>query len=81
MDTMRYFTLALVFVSLSCSNNMEKAMNSNQKANYFFEEMISDSGTPGLQYIILNADSTIFEFNGGLSDLEKKSKSICFNNI
>lgn len=48
-------------------------MNSNQKVNYFFEEMISNSETPGLQYIISNADSIIFEFNGGLSDLEKKA--------
>lgn len=47
-------------------------MNPEQKANQFFEEMIRDSVTPGLQYIILNTDSTIFEFNGGVSDLEKK---------
>ena len=49
-------------------------MNSNQKVNSFFEEMISNSDTPGVQYIILNADSIIFEFNGGLSNLEKKTR-------
>ncbi len=64
-----------MFLSLlSCSNdNLEQSMNSNEKANYFLKKIINDSDSPGIQYMILNADSIIFEFNGGLSDLEKNT--------
>jgi len=37
------------------------------------KKIINDSDSPGIQYMILNADSTIFEFNDGLSDLEKNT--------
>ncbi|GAB6283435.1 MAG: hypothetical protein STSR0008_22020 [Ignavibacterium sp.] len=59
-------------------------MNPTEKANYFLKEMLEKSDTPGLQYIIMNSDSTIFEFNGGFSNLENKnelSSSTTFNSF
>lgn len=59
-------------------------MNQTEKANYFLEQMIKNSDTPGLQYMVLNSDSTIFEFNGGFSKLENKnelSTSTTFNSF
>jgi CubicO group peptidase (beta-lactamase class C family) len=49
-------------------------MNRNEKAKFYLEKMINNSDTPGLQYIIINIDSTIFEFNGGLANLEIKKE-------
>ncbi len=64
----------LISIISSCSSNrMERYMNVKAKANYVLEEMINDSNTPGIQYLIVNPDSTIFEFNGGLSNLENKT--------
>lgn len=66
--------LGLLLSLLSCSNHyLEKSMKSDEKARSVLEEMISDSDTPGLQYIIMNADSILFEYNVGLSNLENKT--------
>lgn len=49
-------------------------MNKTESIKYVLEKMIYDNDTPCLQYIILNADSIIFEFNDGFSDLESKKQ-------
>ncbi len=85
MNAITCITLVLFLSLISCSNQMvESDMNQSEKANYFLEQMINNSDTPGLQYLILNSDSTIFEFNGGQSNLSNTSKlsaSTTFNSF
>ena len=71
MKTIKFFILSFFLVIQSCSNNyVEQEMTNFEIANHKLEEMITDSDTPGLQYMIVNSDSIIFEFTGGLSNLE-----------
>lgn len=70
-----FFVLIITTLSLSCSSNyLELNMTTKEKAESVLRAMIDDSDTPGLQYIIVNKDSTIFEYSGGFSDLEHKIK-------
>ena len=74
MKTIKRITWVLILFFTSCSNHiLEKDMSITEKANYFLTDLINNSDTPGVQYIILNADSKIFEFNGGISNLENRA--------
>ncbi len=75
MKAIKFIILSFFLIIQSCSNNyVELEMSTREKANQTLKEMITESDTPGLQYIFVNADSNIFEFNGGLSNLESKTK-------
>ncbi|EQA43707.1 beta-lactamase [Leptospira broomii serovar Hurstbridge str. 5399] len=39
------------------------------KIRFYLEEQISQNNTPGIQYVVVKADSEIFRFNGGLADI------------
>lgn len=48
-------------------------MTAQEKVRRCLEEMIEDADTPGVQYMMLSADSILFSFTGGLADLEQQS--------
>ncbi|MFC1539262.1 serine hydrolase domain-containing protein [Candidatus Latescibacterota bacterium] len=49
-------------------------MNGQEKAAAILEKMIHESATPGVQYLFMDAGSILFEFNGGKSNIETKTK-------
>ncbi len=74
---MRYFsTIKSSFVVLLLASSLfgEQIINPNHLAIDILNKMRSHSKTPGLQYLIINSDSTIFEYNGGFSDLRNKTR-------
>ena len=52
----------------------EASKDPNVMAVEFLNKMRIDSKTPGLQYMIFNSDSILFEYNGGMSDLGDKAR-------
>ncbi|MCP5062968.1 MAG: beta-lactamase family protein [Ignavibacteriae bacterium] len=74
MKTKKLTTLIIILLLTSCSNHIvEKDMSIAEKVKYYLNDLIKDSDTPGVQYIILDKDSTIFEFYGGKSDIAKRA--------
>lgn len=74
MSATKFLISGLLLNMLSCSNHyLELSMNIGEKANYILDKMIKDSDTPGVQYLIVNSDSIVFEYVGGFSDLEKNT--------
>ncbi len=59
---------SLMFLSASLSNAQKK------EAAEYIDNLVSRNKLPGIQYIIFNTDSVIFEYNAGMRDLSKKSE-------
>jgi hypothetical protein len=58
----------------ACTNHaLETSMTAQEKVRRCLEEMIEEADTPGVQYIMLSADSILFSFTGGLAHLEPPS--------
>ena len=48
-------------------------MTAQEKVRRCLEEMIEEADTPGVQYMMLSADSILFSFTGDLAHLEPPS--------
>jgi D-alanyl-D-alanine carboxypeptidase len=74
MNQNHYYTLFVLFILLSCSNHhLTQEQKPDARAKSVLEEMINDSDTPGVQYIILNSKKVLFEYYGGLAKLDNKT--------
>ncbi len=75
MTALKIISLGLLPCFLiSCSNHaLDLKRDPGEKVLYFLNNMIENSDTPGVQYLISNRDSTLFEFNGGVSKIANKT--------
>ena len=65
--------LSFVFLNVVCSKHeIDPNLTSNENAMNFLNEIISDSDSPAMQYMIVSPDSTLFEYNYGLADVKNK---------
>ena len=70
-DIYKFFVL---FILLSCSTHqLTRDMKPEVKVQFVLDEMINDSDTPGVQYIILNSNKILFEYYNGLAKLDNRS--------
>jgi len=69
------FILVLITLGCSSTQNKKEEMTKIEKVEALFNEF-SNPEDPGLQYVVVDKDTVIYEYNSGLSDVEKKV-SLC----
>jgi CubicO group peptidase (beta-lactamase class C family) len=79
------FNLAIAVFCLtiiSCSGSKESMnLQPKEKAQRFLDEVISGSESPAVQYVIVTADSVLFEYSTGLSDIKNKTQIQSYNTL
>lgn len=77
--------LALVFLSIWTRDIIERPVNSNdeeikitmkhrEKVTSYLDSLIKNGETPGLQYVVVNANEVLFTYQSGYSDISENMK-------
>ncbi len=80
MKTKILFFLIMVTVFYSASLAGSETMERNEKVKNVLNEYL-ETGSPGMQYVVVNKDSIVFEYSAGLSDLIKNEPMNLFQTM
>jgi len=67
--------LMSLFLVVSCSNEIRMNKNltdASERVDDFLNSQIQDHQMPGVQYVVFNQDGILYEYNGGLADVQGK---------
>ena len=59
-----------MLITISCSRKMEHSINdTNRRVKQYLDGVVKKE-FPGIQYLVINKEGTIFEYNGGWRDVK-----------
>ncbi len=62
--------VTMLLTSVSCSREMEHSINdTNERVKQYLDGVVKNE-FPGIQYLVINKEGTIFEYNGGWRDVK-----------
>jgi D-alanyl-D-alanine carboxypeptidase len=79
LGVLGFLTLCLLSLSVDTQSSIDEQ---GQAATQFLNSLIESKQTPGVQYLFVDADKTLFEFHGGMADLGRQTpvtRSTTFN--
>jgi CubicO group peptidase (beta-lactamase class C family) len=62
--------IMILIISISCSRKMDETIkDTNERMKLYLDSVVKNE-FPGIQYLVISGDRTLFEYNGGWSDVK-----------
>jgi CubicO group peptidase (beta-lactamase class C family) len=74
MNLLRIFPILLAtLTSVGCGGSMNQSIvGRDERVSRYLDDQIATSKYPGMQYVVVDANRRLFEYDGGFSDVERR---------